>query len=500
MKSGRRFGGRRSQRRLSTLPDTFYWHDYETFGVSPSRDRPVQFAGLRTDAQLNVIGDPLVIYCRPANDFLPHPQACLVTGITPQKALAEGLPEREFIARIHGELALPGTCGVGYNSLRFDDEFTRHTLYRNFFDPYAREWQNGNSRWDIIDMVRTTFALRPEGIEWPLREDGLPSFRLEDLTSANGISHESAHDALSDVHATIALARLIKERQPRLYNYVLGNRDKRSVLAQMDVEGMKPLLHVSGMFGAQRHNIALVVPLVVHPKNSNEIICFDLSANPQILFDLEPEQLQELLYTRTEDLPPGTERVGLKSVHINRCPILLTPKMADSETAQRLGINGQECRKHLQELRGHRERDASGFSRKIQSIYEGRRFETPTDPDLMLYSGGFFSAADKQVMEQVQIQSSEELATGSFVFEDQRLPEMLFRYRARNYPESLTPQEYGIWEEFRYERLTEARSGADFCMEEFQVEIETLMAGDDITEPQRGLLEQLQDYADTLLA
>ena len=239
---------------------------------------------------------------------------------------------------------------------------------------------------------------------------------------------------------------------------------------------------------------------MVHPKNSNEIICFDLSANPQILFDLEPEQLQELLYTRTEDLPPGTERVGLKSVHINRCPILLTPKMADSETAQRLGINGQECRKHLQELRGHRERDASGFSRKIQSIYEGRRFETPTDPDLMLYSGGFFSAADKQVMEQVQMQSSEELATGSFVFEDQRLPEMLFRYRARNYLESLTPQEYGIWEEFRYERLTEARSGADFCMEEFQVEIETLMAGDDITEPQRGLLEQLQDYADTLLA
>ncbi|MDG1945898.1 MAG: exodeoxyribonuclease I [Halioglobus sp.] len=482
------------------MPDTFYWHDYETFGVNPSRDRPVQFAGLRTDAQLNVIGDPLVIYCRPANDFLPHPQACLVTGITPQKALAEGLPEREFIARIHEELALPGTCGVGYNSLRFDDEFTRHTLYRNFFDPYAREWQNGNSRWDIIDMVRTTFALRPEGIEWPLREDGLPSFRLEDLTSANGINHESAHDALSDVHATIALTRLIKERQPRLYNYVLGNRDKRSVLAQMDIEGMKPLLHVSGMFGAQRHNIALVVPLVVHPKNRNEIICFDLSANPQILFDLEPEQLQELLYTRTEDLPPGTERVGLKTVHINRCPILLTPKMADPETAQRLGINGRECRKHLQELRGYRERDASGFSRKIQSIYEGRRFETPADPDLMLYSGGFFSAADKQVIEQVRMQSSEELATGSFVFEDQRLPEMLFRYRARNYLESLTPQEYGIWEEFRYERLTEARSEADFCMEEFHVEIETLMAGNDITEAQRGLLEQLLDYADTLLA
>lgn len=482
------------------MPDTFYWHDYETFGANPSRDRPVQFAGLRTDAQLNVIGDPLVIYCRPANDFLPHPQACLVTGITPQKALAEGLPECEFIARIHAELALPGTCGVGYNSLRFDDEITRHTLYRNFFDPYAREWQNGNSRWDIIDMVRTTFALRPEGIEWPLREDGLPSFRLEDLTSANGISHKSAHDALSDVHATIALARLIKERQPRLYDYVLGNRDKRSVLAQLDIEGMKPLLHVSGMFGARRHNIALVVPLAVHPQNRNEIICYDLSADPQVLFDLDAEQLQELLYTRTEDLPQGTARIGLKSVHINRCPILLTPKMADPETAQRLGISGEQCRNHLEALRGHRQRDAAGFSRKIQSIYEGRRYDAPTDPDLMLYSGGFFAEADKRVMAQVQGQSAEELAAGSFVFEDQRLPEMLFRYRARNYPQSLTPEEFAVWEEFRYQRLTEPQSGADFCMEEFQTEIEALTDSSEITEAQRDLLNQLLDYADTLLA
>ncbi|RLA45884.1 MAG: exodeoxyribonuclease I, partial [Gammaproteobacteria bacterium] len=203
----------------SVRDTTFYWHDYETFGVDPSRDRPVQFAGLRTDVDLNVIGEPLVIFARPANDFLPHPQACLVTGISPQQALAEGLPECEFIRRIHEELARPGTCSVGYNSLRFDDEVTRYTLYRNFYDPYAREWQNGNSRWDIIDMVRATCALRPAGIEWPLREDGLPSFRLEDLTSANGISHEAVHDALSDVHATIALARLVKERQPRLYDY-----------------------------------------------------------------------------------------------------------------------------------------------------------------------------------------------------------------------------------------------------------------------------------------
>jgi exodeoxyribonuclease-1 len=482
------------------LPDTFYWHDYETFGANPSRDRPAQFAGVRTDAELNVIGEPLVIFCRPANDFLPHPQACLVTGITPQRALAEGLPECEFIARIHRELATPGTCAVGYNSLRFDDEVTRHTLYRNFFDPYAREWQNGNSRWDIIDMVRTACALRPEGIEWPLREDGLPSFRLEDLTRANGISHDAAHDALSDVHATIALARLIKQRQPRLYDYVLQHRDKRAVLSQLDIAGMKPVLHVSGMFGARRHNIALVVPLAEHPASRNEVICFDLGADPQLLLDLDAGQLRELLYTRTEDLPEGSQRLGLKSVHINRCPILFTPKMADADTARRLGIDGEQCRRHLQVLRGYRERDATGFKAKVQAIYASRNFDAPADPDVMLYSGGFFSDQDKQAMERVRLATPEELATGSFVFADPRLPEMLFRYRARNYPESLTPAEHATWEEFRFQRLTEPESGAGYCMEQFQTETEALLASEDVSEMHRTLLEQLLDYADSLLA
>ncbi len=482
------------------MSDTFYWHDYETFGANPSRDRPAQFAGLRTDAQLNVVGKPLVIFCRPANDFLPQPQACLVTGITPQHALSEGVPEREFIASIHQQLAAPGTCGVGYNSLRFDDEITRYTLYRNFYDAYSREWQNGNSRWDIIDMVRMTCALRPEGIEWPLREDGLPSFRLEDLTGANGISHEGAHDALSDVHATIAVAKLIKEKQPRLYDYVLNHRDKRSILAQLDVVGMKPLLHISSMFGAQRHNIALIVPLAKHPTNSNEIICFDLGADPQMLFDLDAGQLQALLYTRAEDLPEGTQRLGFKSVHINRCPILLTPKMVDPATAARLGISGSECRKHLEALKAYRDTDEIGFIAKVQAICGGRKFEAHNDPDNMLYSGGFFSAQDRRVMDQVRMQTPQELAAASFVFEDQRLSEMLFRYRARNYPESLTLQEQADWEEFRFQRLTEPDSEFSYCMEQFQTEIEVLRAADGCSQAQQTLLEQLLDYADSLLA
>ncbi|MGH8474260.1 MAG: exonuclease domain-containing protein, partial [Methylococcales bacterium] len=127
---------------------TLYWHDYETFGTDPAWDRPAQFAGLRTGEDLEIIAEPLVLYCKPADDMLPNPEACLITGITPQLASRKGLPEADFIAAIHEQLAQPATCGAGYNSLRFDDEVTRNCLYRNFYDPYAREWQHGNSRWD----------------------------------------------------------------------------------------------------------------------------------------------------------------------------------------------------------------------------------------------------------------------------------------------------------------------------------------------------------------
>lgn len=484
---------------MSSSEPTYYWHDYETFGADPSRDRPVQFAGLRTDADLNPVGEPLVIYSRPANDYLPHPQACLITGITPQLALEKGLAECEFIARIHEELSQPGTCGVGYNSIRFDDEVTRYTLYRNFYDPYAREWQNGNSRWDIIDMVRAAHALRPEGIEWPLREDGQPSFRLEDLTAANGIAHGAAHDALSDVEATIALARLVRDRQPRLYDYVNKNRDKKSALSMLDVDSLRPVLHVSGMFGAARDNIALIAPLAAHPQNKNEIICYDLMADPHDLLSESPEELTQRLYTRADDLPEGVQRPGLKSVHINKCPVLVTAKMADSATAERLGIDGALCRAHLAALREAKSSDSAGFIRRMQEIASGRDFPPQTDPDRMLYAG-FLPSSDKRLLDAVRDATPEELAGGSYPFEDERLPELLFRYRARNFPDSLSMAEQEQWETYRFQRLTDPEADAGLDMESFQSLIEQRLQDPGITPAQQTLLRQLLDYGDSLLA
>lgn len=475
------------------MSTTLYWHDYETWGETPSRDKPSQFAGIRTDLDLNPIGEPLSIYCQPPDDCLPKPVACLVTGITPQKAQAEGLPDYQFMARIHRELSRPGTCGVGYNSIRFDDEVTRNGLFRNFYDPYEREWRNGNSRWDIIDMVRLTYALRPQGIQWPAKEDGSPSFRLEELSAANGLAHESAHDALSDVRATIALAKLIRQRHPKLYDYAFNLRQKREVWKLIDLAQHKPLLHISSKYPASRGCAALVAPLARHPVNSNGVIVLDLEADPRLLMDLSVEEIRRRLFTRQEDLEEGDERIPLKVVHCNKSPILLTPKMVDDEAQARLQLDKALCDRHWQQLR------TLPLADKVRSVFAEPGFATPTDPEQCLYEG-FLDERDKTTAAAVRGADAETLATTTFSFHDRRLPELLFRYRARNFPQTLSTSERRDWDEFRQQRLTDPEAGAGITLAEFRREIQRLREDPATTDSQRALLDQLESYQRELTA
>lgn len=471
--------------------NTLYWHDYETFGVDPVRDRPVQFAGVRTDEELNIIGDPLNIFCRPAPDTLPHPMSSFITGITPQQALEQGLPEAEFIARILAELSAPGTCGVGYNSLRFDDEVTRHTLYRNLYDPYAREWQNGNSRWDIIDMVRACRDLRPEGIVWPQRTDAeRSSFKLEELTVANGIGHEQAHDALSDVYATIAMARLIKEKQPKLFDFIYKLRRKNEVAKHIDLKGMTPFLHTSGMYGSDYGNTRMVVPLTAHPVNKNSIIVFDLGQNPQLLLELGAKKLRERLYTPVAELPEGVERPALKQLLLNKCPVIAPLSTLGGEAAKRLNIDLVRCNQNRQALLAARRE----LGPKIAKVFEPQEFEAKSDTDLLLYGGGFFTDADKGRMNEIHSTPPQELGNHSWGFEDQRLPEMLFRYRARNYPETLSAEEQAQWLEHCRARLIDGEAG-NLTFEGFYAELAQVRAEQELDDRKALILTEVEEFA-----
>lgn len=477
---------------------TLYWHDYETWGEVPAQDRPSQFAGLRTDEDLNIIGESLMLYCRPSVDCLPKPEACLVTGITPQLAQRKGIPEPEFIAAVVAELGRPGTCGVGYNSIRFDDEVTRFTLYRNFFDPYEREWRSGNSRWDLIDVVRMTRALRPEGIEWPDYDDGKPCFKLEKLTEANNLDHASAHDALSDVQATIAMARLIKTRQPKLYDFAYRLRDKRFAAGFIDIDGHKPLLHISGMYPAERGNAALILPLAMHPTNKNSVVVFDLSASPQDLLNSSVESLRERLFTRADELPEGTVRPPLKEIHLNKSPMIAPANTLEDATARRLGIDKSRAEAHWRTLADLTLSEQAQLRRKLADLYRQPAFEPRTDPDQQLYEG-FFDDHDRKLMAELRRTSPELLGKTTFDFHDARLPELLFRYRGRHFPESLSPAERERWRAFCWQRLTDPEAGAGLTWDGLQERLARLRAQAPGSE-QQTLLESLEVYARTLLS
>lgn len=478
---------------MTTSQTTFFWHDYETSGADPRRDRPLQFAGIRTDEELNIIEEPVMFYCKPADDLLPHPQASLITGIVPQDALRDGYCEAEFIAKVNEELARPGTCGVGYNSIRFDDEITRNTLYRNFYDPYAREWQNDCSRWDIIDMMRLTRALRPEGIEWPTYEDGSPSMRLEDLTKANGIDHGNAHDALSDVYATIAVAKLVKEKQPKLYDYVLNSRSKQKVLSMLDVVSHKPVLHVSSRYPAEWGNAAIVAPLATHPVNKNAVIVWDLRIDPTPLFDLSVDELRRLLYLPKDQRSDSDPAISLKQVHANKCPVIAPAGMLSAVEAERLQIDGDQCRTHLAMLRAF-----SGLTAKVMDIFNDNPFEADSDPDLMIYGGGFFGAADKNAMAQIREASPEALSELELAFQDPRLEEMLIRYKGRNFPHTLTDEERPQWEEFRARRLMGPDNSGHLTMPEFFQAINEFYQNPELSSRDRHILEELAIYAESI--
>lgn len=468
--------------------NTFYWHDYETWGANPAIDRPSQFAGVRTDEDLNIIDDPLVVYCRPPEDIWPHPEACLITGITPQKALAEGLSERDFIAKIHQQLAQPKTCGVGYNTLRFDDEVTRYTLYRNFYDPYEREWNFGNSRWDIIDMVRLVYALRPEGIEWPIVDDK-PSFKLENLCIANGISHESAHDAYSDVEATINLAKLIKEKKPALYDYVLKNKNKHAAAGFIDIANCKPLLHISSKFPSTRGCAGLIAPLAMHPVNKNAVIVFDLAVDPKPLGYLSPEEIHERVFVAQEDLPEGEQRLPIKLVHLNKCPILGTTKLLDQKTADKHGIDKAQCEKHWQTLK------KMDVGNKLKQMYQLDTFAPSSDPECQLYDG-FIPNNDKRLMAELRAMTEQEFATTNVIFEDPRLNDMILRYKARNFPNSLAPHEQEEWREFVAQRRA---FGADNMLshDQFSTHVAELKQYYKDDDEKQNILYALEQYAMT---
>lgn len=463
------------------MANTFYWYDLETSGTQPKWDRIVQFAGIRTDEELNVVGDEYCTYVRLPDDVLPNPEASLVTGITPQLTHSQGVSETQALLRINRIFSEPGTCVVGYNSLRFDDEFMRYSLYRNLLDPYGREWKQGNSRWDLIDLVRATGGLRREGINWPVDDDGLPVYKLEALTRANGIEHGQAHDAMSDVHATIGMARLIKTHQPKLFDYYFSMRQKKAVRQLLEPYGANLCVHVSGMYPRQRSGVAPIISLTRHPTNSNSIVVADLAADIEPILDLSAEELNAALFT------PGSEnRPPVKEIRINRCPFIAPVEVLNEENRERLGIDLTLARERAQQLA------RPEIAQKLLKVYQQGRPAPAEDVDAGLYDG-FLQDADRSRCEHLH----ELLRTGRWQnldFDDARLHVLATRMKARSFTGLMDPEEIAPWRSFVRDKLS--AGDADWLsLPGFEAALNARLADPELTEQGARVLAQLGEHA-----
>ena len=426
---------------------TFFFYDLETSGLNAREDRIMQFAGQRTNMDLEPIGDPVNILVKISEDALPNPGAIMVTKITPQDTLRDGISEAEFAKYATEEIFVPNTIAVGYNTVRFDDEFMRALLWRNFHDPYEWEWKDGRSRWDILDVVRLTRALRPDGIEWPFREDGAPTNRLELITKLNGVSHEHAHDALSDVYATIAVAKLIRDKQPELFEFLLKMRDKNEVKKLINLENKKPFVYASGRYANEYNKTTVAFPLT-SGRNGN-VLVYDLRYNLEDLLKLQSENALKELADNDSDKPSKNIFPIIKELCFNKCPAVAPLGVLEKDDGwKKIGLTHEEVERNLQILLDHPE-----FAEKVRSEMENRpEFPPAVEPEAALYDG-FLNDRDRIKVAAVRNADENKLADFHPDFIDERLPELLLHYKGRNFPKSLSESENVKWEEYRKARL-----------------------------------------------
>lgn len=464
---------------------TFFFYDLETSGLDPRNDRIMQFAGQRTDMDLNPVGEPYNLFVKLNGDTLPSPEALMVTGITPQQTVTDGYTEAEFAKLLTEEVFTPDTIAVGFNNIRFDDEFIRHLLWRNFYDPYEWAWKEGRSRWDLLDVTRMTRALRPEGIEWPV-VDGKAVNKLELLTKLNGIDHLKAHDALSDVEALIAVTGLIRTKQPQLYEYLLKMRDKNEVKKLVSLENKQPFVYVSGRYDAEFNKATVAFPLTAGRNGS--IIVYDLRYDPTSCLSLSAEELRQKIYaTWNERQEDNFLKINVKEIHLNKSPAIAPLGVLEQSGGwEKVSLDLATIEKHKAILMG-----APHFAENIRTAFESKPdFEKSPDPEAQLYDG-FIDDRDRLRVQSVRNADERELSDYHPVFSDERLDPLLLHYKARSYPRSLSETEARAWEEWRANRVarqlprfvkslqklaaTESDEGKQFILQELQLWAESIM-------------------------
>ena len=434
------------------------WYDYETSGRDPAADRPIQLGWQVTDPGMDPVADADSLLIRLPDDVLPSPGAMLVHQILPEIHQREGISEAELANHLE-QLIAPRTLVAGYNSRGFDDKFTQHVFYRSLRDPYVWQYADGRGRFDLYPVVLTYFVLAPSALRWPEDHGGRPRFKLDRIGPLNRLDQglKRAHDASADVAVTARLAKQLALHDPDLFASCLKRIDKHFVTDQIRADGRSEgLLEITPFAGWDQGFVRdLWVPFRLSER-SNDYVAIDLNCDPQAVM-AGLIQLVESPITDRFELRKQVRELGLQTVRINAQPMFFRRGTLEPEVKARLEAFGRDEVRQNQHLDvWHHIQDSPAFKQlyqlAVQVLAEPEQV-IPDDVDFALYSGGFLSAHDKDLLASLPLMDPEGLSQWTQSFDDPRYEELLFRYRARNFPRSLTQGEWKRWQKIRRDKL-----------------------------------------------
>jgi exodeoxyribonuclease I len=277
---------------------SFVFYDTETTGIDTSFDQILQFAAIKTDENLNII-ERFEIRSRLLPFVVPAPGALRVTKMTIDRLHDPATASHyDMVRAIRSKLGeWSPAIFLGYNSLRFDEELMRRALYQTLHNPYLTN-RDGNCRGDVMPLVQACTEFEPDCLSVPYGDKGKPVFKLDQLAPANGFAHDNAHDALSDVEATIHMCRLVRDGADDLWNRFLRFTQKAAAVEFLE-EG-EPFLLTEFYFNKPKH--MPVLRIGQDSEQANVSVCFDLTHDLNSFRNLTDTQLQSLVVSSPKPL------------------------------------------------------------------------------------------------------------------------------------------------------------------------------------------------------
>ena len=401
---------------------TFLFYDIETSGLSSVFDQVLTFAAIRTDMALKEI-DRYEIAVSLRRDIVPSPGAFLTHRLSPGE-LESGLCEYEAMGLIHKIINEPGTISIGYNTLGFDDEFLRFAFYRNFLDPYSHQYANGCCRMDLLPVATLYRIFKPGQMRWPISQ-GKPSMKLELISQENNLVQSGrAHDAMTDVKATLGLARSLA-REKNMWSYCLDFFDKEKDRARIEavdevfqsIFGRHKLcVMVSVSFGGEIMYMAPVVSIGYSAAYTNQSLWLRLDREEVVPFGLDPKKGPFVIRKRH-----GEAKIVLPPLERFWNRLTLSQKEQSEKNLLLIRKSPEEFQK---------------------LVFYHRDFKYPFIPDLdvdaSLYQTGFFSKHEKADMVIFHGSSHDKKMALCEKMGSTRLQALARRIVIRNFPEIAT--------------------------------------------------------------